>query len=1049
MRLYLNCMKPILKFLLFLFLLNSSHSLCAQNLSLKVDTFISANASTIEVSLIKNDAEFPSLIKSFVDSIEASQLIDISKNQLILNFSQFVTELLLKKYISDNKIFTVNHFNKDSIFDLTICRGLYVILEGQLRKGNLSNRNEIESFCTDIFEIFKNKNTPQIIFYLNFIKIKLGYLNVNNFSDFRKYYDTAIESLNKIESGELYFNRFYFYHEYANHLYGIERDLEAAEHFMQFLFNQEQINVKSNGFLGLIRIYTDKNDGERALEYCLKMLNFEDSLSFVNKTMLYQTLSILYIEKADYQRAEQYYVKSNTCISSLKTKEPKNTFIKYLEHESLSISYFLAQKQGKELALDNIFENAQKMGYSQYRYLDAAIKMLSKKGLIHDIEKLDEQLSQFKTVFRENRWNAVVITAFAEAYNKAGKYHKAIEKTDAALQLIAVSDKHDFLLESISEKRLGLLIYKEKFKAQSSLYGADSSISLEMLRLSALKASILMDQLRLQIITKGSKELLLNEATAIYESAIQISNELFEKTKQASYLEEAFVYAEKSKAIMLMDALKETDALKFGGVPDSIIQKEQSLNKDINFYSAEKLKAEQAEDSTKTALFNSYLFDKRTELNLIKSKLEKKYPNYYELKYNADVCNLKSLQKALKRKNIELIEYVLGEKQLYIFHICQDSIKLYRENIREDFYQNFAELKNQLTDVEALRKNSSIVFDKVNHLSQKFYSLLLGAAFQENPPKRLLIVPDGQLSYLPFETLIIRTDSGNSVNFAKADYLLKYSDISYAYSATLWLQNSRKEGYRGANTKILAMAPIYEEFKIEPNDNEKELLRSKLKNIKGAEEEVKQLQKKFSGNFCINESATESNFKANAAEYSVLHLAMHGLIDDKNSAYSGLYFSKSNDSTNDNILFAYEIPSLNISAEMVVLSACQTGYGKYQNGEGVISLGRSFMYAGAKSVVMTLWEVNDESGKILMSSFYDYLGKGLPKDRALAQAKLDYLKKAEGLYAHPYFWSNFVLIGDSAPISIKKALRPQTIYIYLVGIGLTVLLAGILMWFRR
>jgi hypothetical protein len=104
------------------------------------------------------------------------------------------------------------------------------------------------------------------------------------------------------------------------------------------------------------------------------------------------------------------------------------------------------------------------------------------------------------------------------------------------------------------------------------------------------------------------------------------------------------------------------------------------------------------------------------------------------------------------------------------------------------------------------------------------------------------------------------------------------------------------------------------------------------------------------------------------------------------------------------------------NARMVVLSACRTGFGKLLKGEGVMSLARSFMYAGCPSIIMTLWEVSDRSGALLMKNFYRHLKRGMTKSEALRQAKLDFIVRADQLKAHPYFWSTYVAIGDTSPI---------------------------------
>jgi len=141
---------------------------------------------------------------------------------------------------------------------------------------------------------------------------------------------------------------------------------------------------------------------------------------------------------------------------------------------------------------------------------------------------------------------------------------------------------------------------------------------------------------------------------------------------------------------------------------------------------------------------------------------------------------------------------------------------------------------------------------------------------------------------------------------------------------------------------------------------------------------------------------------------------------------SSLAFTENQDSLEDNFLQAYETSRMKLNANLVVLSACETGYGKFEQGEGIISLARSFMYAGVPSLVVSLWQVNDASTAAIMTSFYQNLADGMDKSVALQQAKFTYIKSASGIMAHPAFWSPFIQLGNSSPINLatKKSWLP-------------------------
>ncbi|MCB0617025.1 MAG: CHAT domain-containing protein, partial [Phaeodactylibacter sp.] len=166
--------------------------------------------------------------------------------------------------------------------------------------------------------------------------------------------------------------------------------------------------------------------------------------------------------------------------------------------------------------------------------------------------------------------------------------------------------------------------------------------------------------------------------------------------------------------------------------------------------------------------------------------------------------------------------------------------------------------------------------------------------------------------------------------------------------------------------------------------------------------------------------ATRERFLADAPHYSIIHLATHAKANDEEGEYSYLAFTEIPDSLQNELLYAKDLYSLRLQAEMVVLSACESGVGELRRGEGVISLARGFSYAGAKSLVTTLWRVSDRESAVLMQLFYRQLKEGKPKDEALRVAKLQFIDQNNGARAHPFFWGAFILSGDMAPIAVDQ-----------------------------
>jgi CHAT domain-containing protein len=251
---------------------------------------------------------------------------------------------------------------------------------------------------------------------------------------------------------------------------------------------------------------------------------------------------------------------------------------------------------------------------------------------------------------------------------------------------------------------------------------------------------------------------------------------------------------------------------------------------------------------------------------------------------------------------------------------------------------------------------------------------------------------------------------------------------------------SRKGTYKPF-PNLLAFAPDYKTDNPELSKYRSGMdYRSRLFPLPGAKDEVESLSKFFHSNVFMNESATESKFKQLAPNYSIIHLAMHTIIDNKNPMYSKLAFSHSNDSSNDGLLNTYEIYNLQLKARLAVLSSCNSGNGQFSRGEGVMSLARAFIYAGCPSIVMSLWEIEDHSGADIIKNFYNQLNRGKSTDESLRLAKLKFLETADPLTAHPYFWAGYVTIGDTA--GIKR-------YRLIWALAIILLLTATTLLFRR
>ena len=280
----------------------------------------------------------------------------------------------------------------------------------------------------------------------------------------------------------------------------------------------------------------------------------------------------------------------------------------------------------------------------------------------------------------------------------------------------------------------------------------------------------------------------------------------------------------------------------------------------------------------------------------------------------------------------------------------------------------------------------------------------------------LLISPDGAIAYIPFEMLLCSVPEHPEA-YKTHHYFIKDFPVSYTASAAmLQVMCQQSDGTR-APKPFWGLAPYFDPASMGAISQRSGQTRIDWQPLLYSGQEVKTLQKITGGSISLGKDATRKSFMEQAGQYRILHLSTHAQSNDANGDYSFILFSEGNEKAPEQaMMFVNEIYQLRLNADMVVLSACETGLGQIQGGEGVISLSRAFAYAGAASVMTSYWPVADRQTPVLMEAFYEqyYDGK-LTKAKALQQAKLKYIQQSvRNDEAQPYFWAGFFLVGNTA-----------------------------------
>jgi CHAT domain-containing protein len=375
---------------------------------------------------------------------------------------------------------------------------------------------------------------------------------------------------------------------------------------------------------------------------------------------------------------------------------------------------------------------------------------------------------------------------------------------------------------------------------------------------------------------------------------------------------------------------------------------------------------------------------------------------------------VEQVQKKLNPDTECLVEFFLGESRSFVWFISAGHLKMASLPGQKEIQKT---VEDYLTSINTKPNNLYLKTQLVTQqgLAEKLFATLFGElAEQLTPGKRLIVVPDGILYYLPFETL---RHNGR--------YLLEAHEISYLPSASMLelLQNSKNNSETDKLDLLAFGAPIFglqtSRQKHSGNAIDAQTLRAfdgfQLAALPGTGEEVREIAKLFTPDRCqvyLGKESTEEALKAVRRSYRRLHIASHALVDQKNPFRSAIVLTLDADPQEDGFLEMGEIAALDLDCELVVLSACQTGRGKLFSGEGVVGLSRAFLYAGARSVVVSLWNVSDISTSQLMKDFYQHLVRGDRNAQALREAKLQMLRSNKET-RHPFYWAPFILIGKS------------------------------------
>ncbi|HPG11957.1 MAG TPA: CHAT domain-containing protein [Chitinophagaceae bacterium] len=766
-------------------------------------------------------------------------------------------------------------------------------------------------------------------------------------------------------------------------------------------------------------IYYSQNQFDSALYYYKKAekISDESPKPVADVQRLYNRLGAMYYETGDYYKAITYFEKA---VDLLPANSPyfKQLSVYYKNNIASSLlkleEYERAEQQYKELLetdqnSNEIFLNLGSIKLNEGEPIEAIswfkkvnyddkknILLYNKTGKAWlDAGNIDSAEKYFDLAVRENsKWNGEGKNIYhgltclyrGEKERESNNIEEAIRWYQKAIQQFSP----DFSETDVDKNPVsynGSFSYINLFNALSLKADAFESLYLQSLKIEDLETSLNTWRSAFQLASyvedtydSDESRLFLNKVKyTVHNKPISVCLNLYRRTEKIKYLEEAWIFDQENKASVLASNLR-TNVLRDQAQPENeLLQKLTRLKKEITRLT---LKAQQLNDTAQLRTTNTDIRNLEIELGKLKEKID---PNT-ELAIksgNNQIPAISQLREKLDNKTA-LLSYHLSDDEILILIATKNRFNYHTSPVNHNFFDGIEKLKLALHHQGSEQKyNGAIV------AADLYQQLITPVIPVLDDIQRLIIIPDDELNYLPFEALIN----------AKKEYLVENFSVQYQYTASL-PKNRKKSGIPVS----LSFAPFADKGYTTADGED-------LSQLTGSRKEIANTV----GDSLIGEKATKNQFFNSFGKYDIIHLATHASANSENPDLSYIAFSPE---TEQYKLYAGEIYNLQAGAtKLVILSACETGSGKLVKGEGLMSLSRAFAYAGCPNIITSLWKAEDKTTAFLGRRLHHYLDEKVSFDQALQHAKIDLLKSKEidPSFKTPDFWSHLVFIGEYEP----------------------------------
>jgi CHAT domain-containing protein/tetratricopeptide (TPR) repeat protein len=640
---------------------------------------------------------------------------------------------------------------------------------------------------------------------------------------------------------------------------------------------------------------------------------------------------------------------------------------------------------------------------------ESEILVLNAIGVIYSsLEETQQALDYYQQALslarsiNNRKSESTTLYQIAELYKKLKDGQKSLDYYQQALSLT----NDDNPIKSLILYNIALL-QKELGNLSESFKNIEASISL----FEADRSRIVYPQLR-QTHSSNVRD--------FYELYIALSIELDKKNPNSGYDIKGFNASERMRGRNLLELLAESNIDIREGVDSELLQQERELNKQLDTIERSRIQASamDANEAVKNQLDRERL-NLLSQYQQLEIRIRSSSPNYANLKQPQPI-ELKQLKEQILDADTVLLQYSLGEQKSFVWVITQESQAIYElpsRQIIEDAAKNYYGLVSNVGELNL-----------VNESAKKLSDIILAPINDRLTKKRIVIVGDSTLLYTSFQSLPLA-----DFNSKKLKNLVEgYEIINLPSSSTISILRENIANKKAAPKSIAIFAdPIFNfnDERIKKNnsnnrsieesdlDRETRINDTDLDRLIGTRKEAETIAKLFPTNnrkVYLDFDANRTNATSkDLSQYKILHFATHGLLNSENPELSGIVMSlfDINGKSVNGYLRLNDIFNLSLNADLVVLSACETGLGKEVKGEGLIGLTRGFMYAGASRLVVSLWSVDDEATAELMSRFYTKMSQeNISPQVALRKAQLEIQQIPK--WSHPFFWAGFVIQGE-------------------------------------